>query len=58
MSLDVKFSDSVLPTSDFYLYVNQNWKKENEIPEDFQKWGIFNILSEENRKLEILTGIS
>ena len=45
MSLDVKFSDSVLPTSDFYLYVNQNWKKENEIPEDFQKWCIFNILS-------------
>lgn len=52
MSLDVKFSDTVLPTSDFYLYVNQNWKKENQIPEDFQKWGIFNILSEENRKLE------
>ena len=36
------------PGNDFYLYVNSNWIKDNPIPDDFQRWSIFEILNENN----------
>lgn len=35
---------TVSPKDDFYNYVNGNWMKENEIPEDETQWGGFTIL--------------
>ena len=52
MSLDIKFSETIRPTSDFYLWVNENWIESNSIPNDFQKWSVFNILREKNREKE------
>lgn len=35
---------TVSPKADFYNYVNGNWMKENEIPDDQTSWGGFTIL--------------
>ena len=35
---------TVSPKDDFYSYVNGNWMKEHEIPEDETQWGGFTIL--------------
>ncbi|WP_026451743.1 M13 family metallopeptidase [Aequorivita capsosiphonis] len=35
---------TVSPKVDFYNYVNGNWMKENEIPDDQTSWGGFTIL--------------
>jgi putative endopeptidase len=31
---------------DFYSYVNSNWITNTEIPEDYQRWGVFQILQD------------
>lgn len=47
---------TVSPKDDFYNYVNGNWMKENEIPDDQTSWGGFTILRKETDAdvLEIL----
>lgn len=37
---------SVDPGEDFFMYVNGNWVKNTEIPDDQVRWGSFNELSE------------
>ena len=36
------------PADDFFHYVNGKWIKENNIPDDMSRWGMFNILDENN----------
>ncbi|RZS92522.1 M13 family metallopeptidase [Aquimarina brevivitae] len=47
---------SVSPKDDFYNYVNGNWMKNTEIPEDRTRWGGFGVLrkSTDEDVLEIL----
>ena len=49
MSLNLSLCNETIPSYDFYKYVNNSWIKENPIPDDFQRWSIFNILHEQNR---------
>jgi len=44
------------PKNDFYNYVNGNWVKNNDIPEDETRWGGFSVLRKSTRKdvLEII----
>ena len=41
---------SFKPNDNFFLYVNNNWIKNNPIPDDMSRWGMFNILHESNKK--------
>ena len=38
------------PTDDFFNHVNSNWIKNNPIPDDMSRWGMFNILDENNKE--------
>jgi hypothetical protein len=49
MNLNINFSKKYTPESNFYLWVNQGWKDENYIPDDYQSWGSFNSLEQENK---------
>ena len=35
------------PGDDFFKYVNNSWLEENTIPNDYSRWGVFEILHEE-----------
>ena len=35
---------------DFYSYANFDWLKENPIPDEYTKWGNFNVLFETNQE--------
>lgn len=39
------------PGSDFYRYANGEWLKQHPIPDEFSRYGTFDILREENREL-------
>src|SRR5690554_295338 len=41
---------TVSPKDDFYNYVNGNWMKNNEIPDDQTQWGGFTILRKKTSK--------
>jgi putative endopeptidase len=49
---------TVSPKNDFYNYVNGNWMKNTEIPDDQVRWGGFGVLRKSTDKdvLEILNG--
>ena len=49
MNLNINFSKNYSQENDFYLWVNQDWKVNNKIPDDYHRWGSFNILAEENK---------
>ena len=49
MNLNINFSKKYTPETNFYLWVNQEWKDEHKIPDDYQKWCSFNSLEEENK---------
>ena len=49
MSLSINFCPETSAVNDFYRYVNEEWIKENPIPDDFQRWSVFNKLNEDNR---------
>ncbi|HNS41963.1 MAG TPA: M13 family metallopeptidase [Taishania sp.] len=41
-------SKTVKPTEDFFLFANENWIKNNQIPASESRWGSFNELEEAN----------
>ena len=45
------FSKTVLPSDDFYDYVNQKWCKDHPIPADKSDFGMFDVLDEESRNV-------
>ena len=50
--LDKKNIDpSVSPAVDFYQYAIGGWLKNNPIPDEYSRWGSFEILSETNNKV-------
>ena len=42
------FDLNVRPQTDFNLFVNGKWLKENPIPSKYTRWGTFEVLHEEN----------
>lgn len=46
--MEFNLSSQYTPSSDFYSYVNHNWISTNSIPDDHQRWSVFNILNDEN----------
>ena len=42
---------TVSPAKDFYDFAIGNWRKKNNIPDEYSRWGSFEILSEENYKV-------
>lgn len=49
VALDVQNIDStVKPGDDFYQFANGGWLKANPVPDDKTRWGVFNVLMEEN----------
>jgi putative endopeptidase len=50
--LDKKNIDpSVSPAVDFYQYAIGGWLKSNPIPDEYSRWGSFEILAEVNNKI-------
>ena len=47
--MNINFSKNYSHENDFYLWVNEDWKKNNKIPDDCHRWSSFNILDEENQ---------
>ena len=39
-----------LPGKDFYLYANGTWLKNTPIPDEYDKWGVLNIINDQNLK--------
>lgn len=49
--LDLKnFDPAVKPQDDFYRYVNGTWLTQNPVPPEFDRWGGFTQLQEDNQK--------
>ena len=46
MHLNINFSNNYLPQNNFYLWVNENWKNENKIPKERERWSAFDIQNE------------
>ena len=44
------FDTSIKPGADFFRYSNGGWLKSNPIPDEYSRWGAFNILQEENNE--------
>jgi putative endopeptidase len=42
---------SIKPGDDFFEYVNAKWNKENPIPSTESRWGAFNVLSDNSKKM-------
>jgi putative endopeptidase len=43
-------NSNVDPRNDYYKFKNQEWLKNNPIPDDKNRWGQFNILAENNKE--------
>jgi putative endopeptidase len=46
-----QMNESVSPSDDFYQYAIGNWLNENPIPDEYSRWGSFEVLAEENYKV-------
>ena len=42
------FDSSIKPGEDFFQYVNGNWVKQNPIPAEYSRWGMFMKLRDDN----------
>ncbi len=42
---------SVNPGDNFFLYANGGWMKQNPIPDEYSRYGSFDLLAEENKKM-------
>ncbi len=52
MALDkANLDTSVQPGDDFYRYANGGWIRTHPIPGEFSRYGTFDVLAEENRKM-------
>ena len=52
MGLDKKNIDSsISPAVDFYQFAIGSWLKNNPIPDEYSRWGSFEILAEINNKV-------
>ena len=48
-ALELQYIDSTVnPGDDFFQFVNGGWLKDNPVPDDKTRWGVFNVLVEEN----------
>ena len=36
--------------NDFYNFINNEWLAKTQIPDDYERWCMFTILNEENKK--------
>ena len=44
------FSDAIAPSENFYLYANQKWLDQTEIPGDKSDYGIFTVLNDQTQE--------
>ncbi|MCD0459054.1 M13 family metallopeptidase [Roseiconus lacunae] len=44
------FSETISPGENFYLYANEKWLNETDIPADKSNYGIFTVLDDETRE--------
>ena len=44
------FDKSVKPGADFFRYSNGGWLRDNPVPDEYSRWGAFNILQEQNNE--------
>lgn len=52
MALDKKNMDtSIDPGDNFYLFANGGWLEKNPLPDEYSRYGSFDILAEENQKI-------
>ncbi len=50
-TIDIEYiSKTIKPTDDFFMFANENWIKNNPVPESESRWGSFNELEKENNK--------
>jgi len=42
---------SVNPAQDFFLFANGGWNRANPLPEDYSRWGTFQLLGKRNQQL-------
>jgi putative endopeptidase len=47
---EIEVDKNIRPQDDMDKYVNSIWKNNNQIPDDYNRWGSFEILSIENEK--------
>jgi len=50
-SFSVNMDKSVSPAKDFYQYANGTWLKNTPIPNEYDKWGMLNIINDKNLTL-------
>lgn len=47
--INISFMDKKYPPGkDFYLYANGTWMKDTPIPDEYDKWGVLNIIRDQN----------
>jgi len=46
----ISLSKTVLPSEDFFLFANEKWLSENNIPDHKEKWGSFDELDQQNNQ--------
>ncbi len=50
-SFAANLDKSVSPAKDFYQYANGTWLKNTPIPNEYDKWGVLNIINDKNLTL-------
>ncbi|MCC7527780.1 MAG: M13 family metallopeptidase [Candidatus Melainabacteria bacterium] len=50
-NFSVNIDKSVSPAKDFYHYANGTWLKNTPIPNEYDKWGVLNVINDRNLTL-------